>query len=363
MSLALRNVEWDVCVLEPRHDRALESYVRRELGTVPSCVPYFTVSPWVVRSMTALSYFGAPLLHIDYVLADLIGLVVSQDNSCRYCYGAQRMLMRVHGLPEKRIREIEQDFLEAEIDPRTKAALDFARRISRAAPLVSASDLSTMRAAGWSVEAIREIAFQAVYNVYMNRLMTVPAIPVASVERLAERRALKWIAPVIRVLMRRRWNRARRTPLPPDRHGGPWEYLVRALADLPCGRELRTVLDEAWDSPLLSKRAKALVFAVVARGIDCPLAEREATRLLVETGVTPEQIEPILMHLGSLDLDPLERALVPFARRTIRGRPIQLQQRARELLEHLQPEQIVEAIGLSALANAVSRLDVVTRLG
>jgi len=363
MPLVLSDVEWDACVLEPRHDRALEAYVRRELGTVPSAVPYFTISPWVVRSMTKLSYFGAPLVHMDYFLADLVGLVVSQDNSCRYCYGVQRMLMRVHGLPEARNREIEQNFLGAQIDPRAKSALDFARRVSRSAPLVGGADAAGLRAAGWTPDAIKEIAFQAAYNVYMNRLMTVAAIPVASVEKLAEHWALGWIAPVIRVLMRPKLKRSRLAPLPSERYSGPWEYLVRALADLPCGRELRITLDEAWESPLLPKRAKALVFAVVARGVDCPLAVREATRLLVETGLTPRQIETILTHLGSADLDPIESALVPFARGTIRGRPMQLQQRTRALLEQLKPEQIVEAIGLSALANALSRLGVVTQLG
>ena len=70
--------------------------------------------------MVTLSYYGAPLAYVDYELADLVSLVVSQDSSCRYCYGMQRTVMRVHGVSEARIRQIEQNFLEAEIDPRTK---------------------------------------------------------------------------------------------------------------------------------------------------------------------------------------------------------------------------------------------------
>src|SRR5512145_2072902 len=145
--MALRNVEWEACVLEPRPDAELESYVRRTLGSVPSAVPYFTASPWLVRAMASLSYFGSPLVHLDYTFADLVGLVVSQDNSCRYCFAVQELMMRVHGYSLERLRRLEQDFLEAEIDPRQKLALDFARRISRASPLVCAADAEPLLAA------------------------------------------------------------------------------------------------------------------------------------------------------------------------------------------------------------------------
>lgn len=364
MAGALADVEWDACVLEPRRDRELEAYVRRGLGTVPSSIAYFTPAPWVVRSITEMSPFGAPLLHVDPVLGDLIGLVVSQDNSCRYCFGVQRLMLRVHGLPEARIRKLEQGFLDAEIDPRAKSALDFARRLSRAAPLASASDTEELRAAGWSSEAIRELAFHTVFNVYMNRLMTIAAIPFAPVEGLADLWPIRFIAPVMRFRMRRRQNRARAraAELPPSPARGPWAYLVGALDGLPSARPLRETLDAALASPVLSKRAKALIFAVVALGLDGPLAAREAGELLAECGLTPERAEPILTHLGSPELDPIENALVPFARGTIRGRPLQLQQRTRALLDALSPDQLVEAVGIAALANAVTRLGVVTEV-
>jgi alkylhydroperoxidase family enzyme len=360
--MTLSDVEWDACVLEPHHDRELESYMRRELGAVPSAVPYFTASPWLVRSMASLSYYGAPLVHLSYVLADLVGLVVSQDNSCRYCYAIQRTVMRVHGLPEGRIRQIEQNFLEAEIEPRTKLALEFARRISRAAPLVSASDAQPLRAAGWEPQALKELVYQSAYQVFMNRLMTMAAIPIAPVERQAEHWVLGWIAPVMRLVMRRRWRTAGATPLPAELRVGPWSYLVCALDGLPAARALRTTLDGMWDSPLLSRRAKALTFAVVARGLDCASGEREARSLLEATGLAAAEIEPILTHLGSPALDPIEAAIVPFARGTIRGRPTQLQQRTRALRERLRSEEIVETVGVCALANAICRLGVVAQI-
>jgi AhpD family alkylhydroperoxidase len=364
MAGALADVEWDACVLEPRRDRELEAYVRRGFGTVPSSVAYFTRAPWVVRSMTELSPSSTPLLHVDPVLADLVGLVVSQDNSCRYCFGIQRLMLRVHGLPEARIRKLEQGYLDAEVEPLAKAALDFSRRLSRAAPLTSASDTSALRDAGWSTEGIRELAFLATYNVFMNRLMTIAAIPYAPVEGLADFWGMRFVAPVMRFAMRRREKRvrARAAYLAPERARGPWAYLVAALDGLPSARALRETLDAALASAALPKRAKALIFAVVARGLDDSQGTREAADLLAECGLDPERAEPILTHLGSPELDPVENALVPFARGTIRGRPQQLQQRTRALLDVLSPDQLVEAVGLAALANAVTRLGVVTEV-
>jgi AhpD family alkylhydroperoxidase len=364
MPSALADVEWDACVLEPRRDRELEAYVRRGLGVVPSSVAYFTPVPWVVHAMTAMSSAGSPMLHVDSVLADLVGLVVSQDNSCRYCFGVQRLMLRVHGVADARIAQLEQGFLDAEIDPHAKSALDFARRLSRAAPLVSASDTEALRASGWNAPAIRELAFHSVFNVFMNRLMTIAAIPFAPVESLADFWPIRIVAPVMRIAMRRRERRAlaRASQLPQERARGPWAYLVGALDGLSAARALRETLDAALASQALPKRAKALIFAVVARGLDEPLAVREAGELLAECGLTPDRADSILTHLGSRDLDPIENALVPFARGTIRGRPLQLQQRTRALLELLSPEQLIEAVAVSALANAVTRLGVVTQV-
>jgi hypothetical protein len=151
--------------------------------------------------------------------------------------------------------------------------------------------------------------------------------------------------------------------LGPEQRTGPFSYLVCALDGLPVAGALRATLDEMWESTLLSQRAKALIFAVVARGLECPQGERETRSLLEATGLSARAIEPILTHLGGAQLDPVEAAIVPFARATIRTRPAQLQQRTRALLERLPPEVVVETVGVCALANNLCRLGVVAQLG
>jgi alkylhydroperoxidase family enzyme len=293
---------------------------------------------------------------VSFRLADLIGLVVSQENSCRFCYATQRVLLRAQGLPERRILQLEDDFVAAQLDPRERAALEFARRISRCSPRPSGADRAALRQAGWSEEAIKELAFVASSHVYFNRVATIPALPVQRLERLSGSWLFGVLAPLMGLRIRGHQVRGERQPLPPDRRAGPYAGLVQSLDGLPAALALRSVLDEAWRSPALPERAKTLIFAVVARGVGCPQSESEARRLLEALRMRATDIEEAVAHLGSSCLDVVEAMVVPFARETVRYRPVQLQQRARQLAASLEPAQFVELIGVTALANAVSRL-------
>jgi hypothetical protein len=53
----------------------------------------------------------------------------------------------------------------------------------------------------------------------------------------------------------------------------------------------------------------------------------------------------------------LLRLLVPFARETIWYEPAMLQRRARSLRDRLSPTQLLEATGVTALANGLCRMN------
>jgi len=326
---------------------------------LPFGVPYFAASPWIVHSLVAMSSYRVRLVYVNFALADIVGLVVSQDNSCRFCYATQRMLMRLQGLSEARIQQLEGDLLKAQFAPREKLALDFARLISRASSLACGSDKDRLQDAGWPEAAVRELAFLAAAHVYFNRIHTLPAIPPERGERLSSHWSLRFLAPVVGRILRSRFVRGEVEALPAEMRSGPYSYLVLALEGLPAARALRRLLDEAWASPVLGQRTKALIFAVIARGLGCALSEREASRLLLEAGLSADEIGTILAHLGSPALDPTDAVIVPFARETIRYRPAEIQRRARTLRERMPAGQFLEVLGIAALANAVCRLGVV----
>ena len=110
MDSALSHVAWETSLVEPGHDRVMEAYARRRLGVPHATVRYFLAAPWVARAVVDLHVEFGLLLKLDQRTADLIGLVVSQENSCRFCYAIVRSTLWLQGMDAERIRRVEQDF-------------------------------------------------------------------------------------------------------------------------------------------------------------------------------------------------------------------------------------------------------------
>jgi alkylhydroperoxidase family enzyme len=175
-------------------------------------------------------------------------------------------------------------------------------------------------------------------------------------ESLPDRWLVRLVRPLLAFSLRRVRRRARPEPLAPGEADGPFAPVVSAFDGLPLARALRRTFDGLWSEGALSTRCKALVFAVVGRALGCPLSEEEAKRILVEGGLAPEEIRPILDHLAAPSLDAVESRVVPFARETVWYQPAHIQQRARALLEDLSRERFVELVATAALANATCRV-------
>jgi alkylhydroperoxidase family enzyme len=356
----MRDVEWEACLLEPRVDPELERRFRRETGRPPGGVRYLIGVPWLTETLIFFSAHLETRVALDPELADLAGAVVSQDNSCRYCFANIRAFLQVIGMSKGRISRLEENLVTAEFDARSRAALEFSRRVSRSDPLPSGADLQALRDAGFDELEIAELAGAVGLHLFFNRLSTIPALPPYEMESMPERWNFRILRPWIAFRLRAVRRRAPLDPLRPEERSGPFSPVPLALDGLPMARHLRRSIDGMWDSKLLSRRAKALVFAVVARALGCGYSEQEAIRLLCDEGLEPEQIDDILAHLGSPVLDPVEKIIAPFARETVWYQPAQIQRRGREVMNELTREQFLELIAVAALANLVCRLEFLT---
>jgi alkylhydroperoxidase family enzyme len=152
--------------------------------------------------------------------------------------------------------------------------------------------------------------------------------------------------------------RPRRPESPPQPNDGPCAEIVAALGDSPTAGLLRRTIDEAWASPVLPRRTKALLLAVIARAAGCAYSEAEARRLLAPEGLGRAEVDDILTNLGSPRLEPREVRLVPFARETVHYQPAIIQRRMREIAQGLGSDEVLELVGVLALANAICRVSV-----
>jgi AhpD family alkylhydroperoxidase len=355
MSSPLTQVAWNHCLLEPTPDRQAEAELRRNIGSAPSWVRYYLSCPWLPKAAIQFGIENSLLVHLDFPTVEILSLVVSQENSCRYCYAVTRMQLRMLGMSEERVQQLEQRLATGQLEPKIGEAVRFARRMSRCAPLVTRADLEPLRAAGYSDCEIPELAFVVACTGFFNRISTIPALPPQSWEQLADRWFIRLFRPLVARTIRG-W-RKRGEPVSFSRAPqGPFAALLLQFAGSPIGLVLASALDDLWASRILSPRCKALMFAVIGRGMGSDDSPQEVMQVLQAEGVSPATAHQILAHPGGADLDPNESALLAFARDSIWYEPIQIQRRARELRERFSVAQIVEAIGVVSLANAICRL-------
>jgi AhpD family alkylhydroperoxidase len=355
MTSAPQQVAWEQCLIERRPDRALESYARRKQGIPNPAISYFTHVPWMARAVIDLHSKYGLLMYLDQAVADLIVLVISQENSCRFCYAGVRALLWAQGMSRARIQRMEQDLARADLPPRTMAAVAFVRSQSRSGPPGAETAREALQRAGYGAEEMKEIAFAAAATDFSNRAHTIPAIPTRPVERIPDQFHMRLLRPVLGRIIKKHRHRGQAMPLQPVR-SYPYARIVRAYAGSPIAPALGRTLDEMWASPQLTRRCKLLMLAVVARGLACDVCARDAGEALQEEGVKEATLTQILMHLDAPELDPVERLLVPFARETIWYEPTLIQRRARALRDRLDTAQFLEAIGVAALANGLCRL-------
>jgi AhpD family alkylhydroperoxidase len=351
----LHEIEWMAPLIEPHRDRDAEALVRKKYGFTMDSVAFYSRSPWIVRSQMHFDIRRGVLVHVDVELAEIIGLVVSQDNSCRFCYAAWRALLRFQGYSESRIERLEEN-LASSLSPSDRMAVEFARRVSRANPIPSRAEWRLLEEAGIETDAIKEVAFLAALNVYYNRLATLLAVPTASVEEAGKNVLHEWARPLLGWYARLRHRRGRAALLPAERRSGPFSPAVVALDGLPVALALREVIDDAWRSSILPLRTKAFVFAVVARGLGSDWAERHARETLLAEGMTAKGYEEVLAHLSGAELTPAEAVLGPLVRETVWYRTPSLQRHAQRVRSGFSAEEFLEFVGIAALANAVCRL-------
>jgi AhpD family alkylhydroperoxidase len=351
----LQHVAWESCLIEPSRDRALEAYARRRQGIPNPAIRYFAPVPWLVRALVDMHPEYGLLMHLEQSVADLVALVVSQENSCRFCYAAVRAMLWSQGMSIARIQRVEHDLTRADLPPRTVAALAFGRSQSRSGPAGARAAREALRRAGFGVDEMKEIAYVVANTDFSNRAHTIPAIPSRPFERIPERLHMRLVRPLLGRILKSRHARGRATPLARV-PSSPYAGLVGAYAGSPIASALGRTLEEMWASPHLTRRCKLLMLAVVARGLECEVCGREVGEALQGEGLAEAAVAQVLTHLDAPELDAVERLLVPFARETIWYEPALLQRRARALRDRLSGPQFLEAIGVAALANGLCRM-------
>ena len=351
------DIAWDDCLVPPLAPvPPVAAQAKKTFGSVIDMVKRVSHVPWVAQACIDLQ--AHPLSEVPYELADLLHLVVSQDNSCRYCYGVARTMLRISGRSDDEVSRLETNLVSAEASPAERAALEYARLVSRANPRPGPNEESALRTAGYTPGAVEEIALYVACVIIINRLMTLLAIQPDPIEMMPDKWYGTFMKPVIRRMMAKGRRRGPRAPFGPGENTGMFAATLAAVDGVPRAKVLRQAIDSAYASELLPRRTKLWMTATVGRALGCPAAEADSVRELQAEGVAPEAIERVLRNLGGPELDALEARLVPLARESVRYQPKYIQEQVRAATVGLTPAQVVEVAGVCAIANGMARLSV-----
>jgi len=335
-------------------DPAVAKKLKKVMGYVPEWTDAVATVPWLADQMVE----GAEVrgARVNFELSERILLVVSQDSSCRHCYGVTRAMLKVLGLSEARIRELETDLHAADVTPTDKLTLDFARKIARSNPRPGNAEAASMRAQELDELFIAEVAASAASAVVACRFMTLIGAEPNPVERMVDGTFGFIMRPIMRMATKKLNKLAPEAALSDSQRRGPFAGVINALDGSPFGPFFRSVIDRMLASEVLPRRAKLLVFAVIARLLGCGAVESEAIDLLVADGMAREVVERILEQLRGDELTEIEAQLVVAARDTVRPSPRVIQDRVRKLNGSIGCAPTDEFIGVASLANALSRL-------
>ncbi|HUK05658.1 MAG TPA: hypothetical protein VLV90_11325 [Burkholderiales bacterium] len=359
MAQLLGEIQWSDPIVQSSPDAAWEAEIKRRGGQVAEVDRRVAPLPWLREACLGVSTgrFSA----INDRLFNLAAIVTSQENACRYCYGANRAYLKLLGYSEAFISRLEQDVHLAELDEKERAVIAFCRRLARSRPRPALADRDALERMGYPRLAVHEIALWTALGCFYNRIGVLMACPPeAGFEKMANGplgRLLGLFGPLMRRMSaRRRDGRGLPAPDAKSLGGGPFGPILVPLAGLPAAQVVKTALEGAFASLVLSRGVKALMFAIVARTLECRPCESQACAMLAGEGFAAAESEAAIGTLASARLPAAESRLLPWVRATVHYQTGPIQRQTRALAEAVGPAAALEAIGVASLANATVRL-------
>ena len=138
--------------------------MQKHLGTVPNLVRVLANSP---AALNAYVSFDGALAQgtLPAATREQIAIAVANTNSCDYCLSAHTLLGKLAGVSEADVTSAQK--AESQ-DAKTAAALRFAVKVVWERGLLPASEVETLRTAGYTDGEVAEIIAAVAINIFTN---------------------------------------------------------------------------------------------------------------------------------------------------------------------------------------------------
>ena len=155
----------------PDEVKELWSKPLERLGFVPNVLRIFALRP---RHLLGWWSYYDDLMRGESGLTkaqrEMIAVVVSVQNRCHYCIVSHSAALRKLTEDPALVDRLATGYKYAGLDPKERAMLDFAVRLTEESHRSTEADVDALRKAGWSDEEIMDIAQVAAMFNFTNRL-------------------------------------------------------------------------------------------------------------------------------------------------------------------------------------------------
>ncbi len=142
-----------------------------KLGFVPNVLRVYAIRP---RHLELWNDFYDELMRGESGLTkaqrEMIAVVVSTANRCHYCIVSHSAALRKLTGDPILVEQLQTNHAYAKVEPRERAMLDFALKLTERSSTCTEADVEALREAGWSDEDVMDIAEVAAMFNFTNRL-------------------------------------------------------------------------------------------------------------------------------------------------------------------------------------------------
>ena len=141
------------------------------LGFVPNVLRVYALRP---NHLELWNAFYDDLMRGESALSrvqrEMVAVVVSTTNRCHYCIVSHSAYLRKLTGDPVFVEQLRTNYKYAELEPRDRAMLDFAVKLTEASSSCTEADVEALRAVGWADEDIMDITQVAAMFNFTNRL-------------------------------------------------------------------------------------------------------------------------------------------------------------------------------------------------
>jgi uncharacterized peroxidase-related enzyme len=150
---------------------AVFAKAREKLGFVPNVLAAYSLRPDKLRNFMAMynELMLAPS-GLSKLEREMVAVVVSSVNRCYYCLVAHGQAVRKLSNDPELGEMLVMNYRVARLDPRQRAMLDFAVKLTESPSRVEEADRDALRVVGLSTEDIFDLAETAAFFNLSNRM-------------------------------------------------------------------------------------------------------------------------------------------------------------------------------------------------